>query len=82
LERLQTALSFGFFEPFSQSGYDESRSNLGVAMPKEPKDEPTQYTEQGLEIPVPTRDEIESALEKIARPQVSHGKRRRRTKQQ
>jgi hypothetical protein len=50
-------------------------------MPKEPKDKPTQYTEQGLEIPVPTRDEIESPLEKIAKPQVSHGKRRRRTKQ-
>lgn len=50
-------------------------------MSEEPKKEPTQYTEQGLEIPVPTRDEIESTLEKIAKPQVSHGKRRRRTKQ-
>jgi hypothetical protein len=45
-------------------------------MPEEPKDEPTQYTEQGLEIPVTTRDEIESVLEKITRP---YGKRRRRT---
>ena len=51
-------------------------------MPKEPEPEPTQYTEQGYEIPVPTRDEIESALEKVAQPDVSDRKRRRRTKQQ
>jgi len=50
-------------------------------MTKEPKDEPTQTTETGLEIPVPTRDEIEDALAKIAQPQASHaGKRRSRTK--
>lgn len=51
-------------------------------MPDEPKDEPTQRTETGLEIPVPTRDEIEDALVKIAQPQVSHARKRgRRTKQ-
>ncbi len=50
-------------------------------MDEEPKNQ-TQYTEQGYEIPVPTRDEIESALEKIAQPQVpSVRKRRRRTKE-
>jgi len=40
-----------------------------------------QTTESGLENPVPTRDEIEDALAKIVQPQVSYGKRRRRTKQ-
>ncbi len=35
----------------------------------------------GLEIPVPTRDESEGAFAKVAKPQVSHGKRRRRTTQ-
>jgi hypothetical protein len=47
-------------------------------MDKEPKDEQTQRTETGLEIPVPTREEIEDALAKIAKPQVSTRKGGRR----
>jgi hypothetical protein len=43
-------------------------------MPKEP----TQRTpNEGYEIPVPTRDEIERALHKAAQP-VASGKRKRR----
>ena len=49
-------------------------------MDKDPKDESTQRTETGLEIPVPTRDEIEDALAKIAKPQVSTRKGRSRPK--
>jgi hypothetical protein len=42
-------------------------------MPDKPKDEaqPTQQTEKGLTIPVPARDEIEDALQAIAKPKVS-----------
>jgi hypothetical protein len=36
-------------------------------MPEEPKDEPTQQTDKGLAIPVPTRDEIEDALARVAK---------------
>jgi len=48
-------------------------------MPEKPKEpQPTQYTEQGLEIPVPTREEIDDALGKIAKPQTSTRKLGRR----
>ena len=41
-------------------------------MPEAPKDsEPTQETDKGLTIPVPTRDEIEKALEAVAKPDVA-----------
>ena len=50
-------------------------------MPEEPKDEqPTQQTDKGLTIPVPTRDDIEDALAAIAKPQVSRLRRVRRPK--
>lgn len=49
-------------------------------MGETPKDErPTQETETGYEIPVPTRDEVEDALRKIVQPPPSVRKRRRRT---
>jgi hypothetical protein len=44
-----------------------------------PKDEPTQKTQQGLEIPVPTRSAVDDALAKVAKPQASR-KRKRGTK--
>jgi len=47
---------------------------------KEQKRKPTQTTEKGLEIPVPTRDEIEDALTRVAKPQVSRLRRIRRPK--
>jgi hypothetical protein len=51
-------------------------------MDKEPQGEhPTQETRKGLTIPVPTRDEIESALAAVAKPQVSRLRRKRGTKQ-
>jgi hypothetical protein len=40
-------------------------------MPEQNGHEPTQETEQGLTIPVPTRDEIEDALAKVAEPDVA-----------
>jgi hypothetical protein len=39
-------------------------------MEDEPEDQPTQETREGLPIPVPTRDEIEDALTRIAAPDV------------
>jgi hypothetical protein len=48
-------------------------------MDKEPY-EPTQQTEKGLTIPVPTRDDIEDALARVAKPQVSRLGRKRRPK--
>jgi len=51
-------------------------------MPEKPEE--TQQTQpargEPVEIPIPTRGEIEDALAKVARPDVSHGRRRRRTK--
>jgi hypothetical protein len=44
-----------------------------------PKDESTQYTPQGLEIPIPTRGQIDDALAKVSKP-VASGKRKRRPK--
>jgi hypothetical protein len=41
------------------------------------KQEPTQRTEQGLEIPIPTRGQIDDALARIAQPQNASGKRKR-----
>jgi len=39
-------------------------------MPNEPKDEePTQYTEKGHEIPVPTRGDVLRDLAKVAQPE-------------
>jgi hypothetical protein len=37
-------------------------------MPEEPEDEPRQYTPEGAEIPVPTREEVLRDLEKVAKP--------------
>jgi hypothetical protein len=45
-------------------------------MAKEPKQK---TPNEGYEIPVPTRGEIDRALEQVAKPQAS-GKRRRRPK--
>jgi hypothetical protein len=42
-------------------------------MPEKPKPEPTQQTAKGLTIPVPKRDDIEDALQAIAKPNVSRG---------
>ena len=41
-----------------------------------PKDEPTQYTPKGLEIPIPTRGQIDDALAKVAKPEVSRKRKR------
>jgi hypothetical protein len=50
-------------------------------MADKPKDErPTQQTDKGLTVPVPTRDEIEDALARVAKPQVSRLRRIRRAK--
>lgn len=49
-------------------------------MAEKPKDQHTQETDKGLTIPVPTRDEIDSALSAIAKPQVSRLRRIRRAK--
>jgi hypothetical protein len=55
-------------------------------MPETNGDGPTQETEQGLTIPVPTRDEITKALAEVAKPDKSPDpplhRRKRRTKQQ
>jgi hypothetical protein len=52
-------------------------------MAKDNGDRPTQTTETGYEIPVPTRDEIEKALAAVAKPDVEESRRRkRRTKKQ
>jgi hypothetical protein len=52
-------------------------------MPDEPNERPTQETEKGLTIPVPTRDEIDKALAAVAKPDVEESRRRkRRTKKQ
>jgi hypothetical protein len=45
-------------------------------MPNEPKDEPTQQTEQGHEIPVPKRGDVLRDLAKVARPEKRSAKRR------
>jgi hypothetical protein len=37
-------------------------------MVEDRKDEPTQRTEKGLEIPIPTRDDFMRTVEKAARP--------------
>jgi hypothetical protein len=37
-------------------------------MPEEPKDEPTQHTPKGAEIPVPTKEQVLRDLEKVAEP--------------
>jgi hypothetical protein len=37
-------------------------------MTKKPKDEPTQETPQGAEIPIPTRKDVFGDLAKVARP--------------
>ena len=37
-------------------------------MAKKPKPEPTQTTEKGLEIPIPTREEFLRNVEKVAHP--------------
>lgn len=37
-------------------------------MADDPKDEPTQQTPKGHTIPVPPREDVERALERIARP--------------
>ncbi|MEY2431688.1 MAG: hypothetical protein QOC92_1413 [Acidimicrobiaceae bacterium] len=42
-----------------------------MAKKKRPKDEPTQTTEQGYEIPVPKRKDVLDALRKVARPPES-----------
>jgi hypothetical protein len=42
-------------------------------MAEEPEEEPTQYTPEGAEIPVPTREEVLRDLEKVAKP--SHHRR-------
>lgn len=50
-------------------------------MPDEPDERPTQHTEKGLEIPIPTREEVFRDLEKVAkprkRPSTSHVRRPR-----
>jgi hypothetical protein len=51
-----------------------------MEMDKKPKNEPTQQTDKGLTIPVPTRDDIEDALAAIAKPQVSRLTRMRKPK--
>ncbi len=55
-------------------------------MPDEPDDRPTQHTEKGLEIPVPTREEVFRDLEKVAkpkrRPSTSRVRHPRRPKEQ
>ena len=51
-------------------------------MDEKPQEErPTQQTDKGLTIPVPTRDEIADALARVAKPQVSRLRRIRRPKQ-
>jgi hypothetical protein len=45
-----------------------------MAMTEKPE---TQRTEQGLEIPVPTRGQIDDALARIAQPQKASSKRKR-----
>jgi hypothetical protein len=47
---------------------------------KPKKERPTQQTDKGLTIPVPTRDEVEDALARVAKPQVSRLRRIRRPK--
>ncbi len=37
-------------------------------MPDEPDERPTQHTEKGYEIPIPTREEVFRDLEKVAKP--------------
>jgi hypothetical protein len=37
-----------------------------------PKEEPTQHTRKGLEIPVPTRRQVDDALAAVAMPIVEH----------
>jgi hypothetical protein len=55
-------------------------------MPTEPDARPTQETDQGLTIPVPTRDDIAKALAEVAKPDKSPDPpsrlRKRRTKKQ
>ncbi len=55
-------------------------------MPDEPDDRPTQHTEKGLEIPVPTREEVFRDLEKVTkpkrRPSTSRVRHPRRPKEQ
>ena len=46
-----------------------------------PEKEPTQYTPKGLEIPIPTRSQVDDALAKVAKPEVSR-KRKRGAKKQ
>jgi hypothetical protein len=38
--------------------------------------EPTQKTPQGLDIPIPTRRQVDDALAKVAKPQVSRRRKR------
>ncbi len=47
-----------------------------------PKDEPTQYTPQGYEIPVPTKEQVLRDLERVAKPRKPLRKRVRRPKEQ
>jgi len=57
---------------------EHSGAEIGLVLM--PDEKPTQKTpNEGYEIPVPTRGEIDRALEQIAKPQTS-GKRRRRPK--
>ncbi len=37
-------------------------------MPKESEPEPTQYTPQGHEIPIPSKEQVFRDLEKVAKP--------------
>jgi len=43
-------------------------------------EKPTQQTPKGLEIPVPTRGEIDRALEQVAKPQAPSRRRKRGAK--
>lgn len=37
------------------------------------KDEPTERTEQGLEIPIPKREDVIANLKKVAKPKPQNG---------
>jgi hypothetical protein len=54
-------------------------------MPENPEKEPTQYTPQGHEIPIPTKEQVFRDLEKVAKPRkkpVLSRRRIRRPKEQ